>query len=539
MIMNKLKQKKIISFFLIILAVLTQLAANDDSENFSYEEKCFTIVESTQKHELNPHITTNSHDSTILNGLFEGLFSYNPVTLEPFPAIATDYRISRDKKRWTITIREDAKFSNGEKITAQSVRECWLRLLSTPKAPYASLLDIIRGAKEFRNGTGSEQDVGIYAASETKLSIYLTKPANYLAKVLCHSSFSITHSEPDVYSGAFQLKSVMNGIYALEKNPYYWDSKNVFMENVFFVQSDDAEENVYLYNTGNADWITANVNSEKIIDKDAIQINAEFATMYYFFKNSSKKQADFVSENGENVWDYPEFRNAVLEAIPWDIFRKNASVPATTFVYPLTGYPTVEGFSYTDEFEASLKMKEARQKYDIPQEQILVLEFLITKYTLSDEAKQAFSDALLPLGVELKFTEVNPYSYLAEVGKSNADLFAYNWIGDFADPLAFLELFRSDSSLNDSGWKNEQFDALLDKAAVVSANERLELLAQAENLLLDSGMVIPIMHPVCFNVIDSKEIGGWFANAFDVHPLKYIYRKENQNLNQIFKNNTI
>ena len=537
--MNKLKRKILLSFFLMILSGFTQLGAEDDSEEFSYAEKCFTIVESGQKHELNPHITTNSHDSTILNGLFEGLFSYNPVTLEPYPAIATDYRISRDKKRWTVTIREDAKFSNGEKITAQSVRECWLRLLSTPNAPYASLLDIIRGAKEFRNGTGSEQDVGIYAASETKLSIYLTKPANYLAKVLCHSSFSITHSEPDVYSGAFQLKSVMNGIYALEKNPYYWDSKNVFMENVFFVQSDDAEENVYLYNTGNADWITANVNSEKIIDKDAIQINAEFATMYYFFKNSSKKQADFVSENGENVWDYPEFRNAVLEAIPWDVFRKNASVPATTFVYPLTGYPTVEGFSYTDEFEASLKMKEARQKYDIPQEQILVLEFLITKYTLSDEAKQAFSDALLPLGVELKFTEVNPYSYLAEVGKSNADLFAYNWIGDFADPLAFLELFRSDSSLNDSGWKNEQFDALLDKAAVVSANERLELLAQAENLLLDSGMVIPIMHPVCFNVIDSKEIGGWFANAFDVHPLKYIYRKENQNLNQIFKNNTI
>ena len=537
--MNKLKRKILLSIFLMILSGFTQLGAEDDSEEFSYAEKCFTIVESGQKHELNPHITTNSHDSTILNGLFEGLFSYNPVTLEPYPAIATDYRISRDKKRWTVTIREDAKFSNGEKITAQSVRECWLRLLSTPNAPYASLLDIIRGAKEFRNGTGSEQDVGIYAASETKLSIYLTKPANYLAKVLCHSSFSITHSESDVYSGAFQLKSVMNGIYTLEKNPYYWDSKNIFMENVFFVQSDDAEENVYLYNTGNADWITANVNSEKIIDKDAIQINAEFATMYYFFKNSSKKQADFVSENGENVWDYPEFRNAVLEAIPWDIFRKNASVPATTFVYPLTGYPTVEGFSYTDEFEASLKMKEARQKYDIPQEQILVLEFLITKYTLSDEAKQAFSDALLPLGVELKFTEVNPYSYLAEVGKSNADLFAYNWIGDFADPLAFLELFRSDSSLNDSGWKNEQFDALLDKAAVVSANERLELLAQAENLLLDSGMVIPIMHPVCFNVIDSKEIGGWFANAFDVHPLKYIYRKENQNLNQIFKNNTI
>ena len=203
--MNKLNWKNKLSILLIFIAVVTQLVAEDDFENRSLPEKSFTIVESTQKHELNPHITTNSHDSTILNGLFEGLFSYNPVTLEPYPAIATDYRISRDKKRWTITIREDAKFSNGEKITAQSVRDCWLRLLSTPKAPYASLLDIIRGAKEFRNGTGNEQDVGIYAANETKLSIYLTKPANYLAKVLCHSSCSITHPEPNVYNGAFQL----------------------------------------------------------------------------------------------------------------------------------------------------------------------------------------------------------------------------------------------------------------------------------------------------------------------------------------------
>ena len=125
--MNKLKRKILLSIFLMILSGFTQLGAEDDSEEFSYAEKCFTIVESGQKHELNPHITTNSHDSTILNGLFEGLFSYNPVTLEPYPAIATDYRISRDKKRWTVTIREDAKFSNGEKITAQSVRECWLR----------------------------------------------------------------------------------------------------------------------------------------------------------------------------------------------------------------------------------------------------------------------------------------------------------------------------------------------------------------------------------------------------------------------------
>lgn len=508
-----------------------ELAPNLDAENFSQQETQITIIESRRVHELNPQITSYSHDSTILGGLYEGLFSYNPVTLEPIFAVAADYKISRDKKRWSFALRDDAKFSNGEKITAASVRDSWLRLLATPNAPYSSLLDIIRNAQEFRNGECSEEEVGIYAASETKLSVYLTKPANYFAKVLCHSAFSVVHSDPNVYSGAYALDSVNRNGYVLKKNPHYWDSKNVLTQKIVFLQSDDKDENAYLYNTGAADWITANVDTNKIIDKEALQINAEFGTTYYFFKTSNKKSENYASENGFNVWDYAEFRNAALEAFPWEIMRKNASVAAETFVYPLGDYPKPEGFSFTDELEASLKMKNARKKYGVPQEQILSLNFLISQYTLTEEAKQAFYDALLPLGIELVFTEVSSHDYVAEVAKSNADLFVYSWIGDFADPLAFLELFRGNSSLNESGWKNDDFDALLDEAAVVPASERLSVLAKAENILLDEGMVIPILHPVCFNLIDLKDVGGWITNAFDVHPLKYIYKKPSRKSN--------
>ncbi len=105
-------------------------------------------------------------------------------------------------------------------------------------------------------------------------------------------------------------------------------------------------------------------------------------------------------------------------------------------------------------------------------------------------------------------------------------MFAYTWIGDFADPLAFLELFRSNSSLNDSGWSDPQFDSLLERAASGTAYQRYEDLAQAEKILLDSGMVIPIYHPVSYNIINLNETGGWAINAFDVHPLKYLYKKE-------------
>ena len=104
-------------------------------------------------------------------------------------------------------------------------------------------------------------------------------------------------------------------------------------------------------------------------------------------------------------------------------------------------------------------------------------------------------------------------------------MFIYTWIGDFADPLAFLELFRGDSTLNDSGWKNAEYDRLINEAAGAGDEERYKLLGQAETILLDSCMVIPVHHPVISNVIDKNTCGGWTENAFDIHPLKYLYKK--------------
>ena len=130
----------------------------------------FSIIESIREHDLNPQTTSYASDAQLLTGLYEGLFSYDPVNLNPTYAIATDYRISRDKKRWTFTICSDACYSNGEKITAKDVRDSWLRLLSTPGAPYASLLDVIVGAEAYRLGKCSQDDVAIYANSDESLS---------------------------------------------------------------------------------------------------------------------------------------------------------------------------------------------------------------------------------------------------------------------------------------------------------------------------------------------------------------------------------
>lgn len=480
---------------------------------FAAELKKFTVVEPVRVHDLNPQTTTYSSDAQILTGLYEGLFTYDPVNLSPVYALATDYRISRDKKRWTFTINPNACFSNGEKIKAADVRSSWLTLLSTPDAPYASLLDVIVGAEAYRLGKGSEEDVGIYANSETSLSIHLVKPANYLPKVLCHSAFSVVHRNPTVYSGPFYLDDMEEGYYSLRKNPYYWDKDNVALDEIVFYQSDDEIENAYYFNTGMADWITAYVDTSVLIDKNAFHYNAEFATSYYFFKDD------------DPIWSKLEFRTALFEAIPWEELRKDYYVQAQTFVYPLAGYPDIDGFSYTDAAEAKNLMAAAREKYGIDQDEKLSLVFEMPENAIAPERLALLSDAWAPLGVELLIRTKKPYEYYGKVKASDSNLFVYTWIGDFADPLAFLELFRGDSTLNDSHWKNAEYDRLINEAAGVSEEERYMLLGRAEKILLDSCMVIPVHHPVIYNVIDKNTACGWSENAFDIHPLKYLYKK--------------
>ena len=481
---------------------------------FAEDLKKFTIIEAVREHDLNPQTTSYASDAQMLTGLYEGLFTYDPVNLNPTYAIATDYRISRDKKRWTFTINPNACFSNGEKITAADVRDSWLRLLSTPDAPYSSLLDVIDGAEAYRLGYGTEEDVGIYANTETSLSIHLVKPANYLPKVLCHSAFSVVHRNPTVYSGPFYLDDMQNGYYSLKKNEFYWDKDNVGLDEIVFYQSDDETENAFYFNTGFADWITATVDTSILINKNAFRYNAEFATSYFFFKID------------DSVWSYPEFRTALLEAIPWDELRKDYYVQAQTLVYPLSGYPEINGYSYTDLAEAKNLMAAAREKYGIPADQKLTLLFEMPENSVSSDRLALLSDAWAPLGVELQVRPKKAYEYYGHVKESNANLFIYTWIGDFADPLAFLELFRGDSTLNDSLWKNEEYDKLINQAATASDEERYKLLGQAETILLDSCMVIPVHHPVITNVIDKNVCGGWTENAFDIHPLKYLYKKE-------------
>lgn len=491
---------------------------NIRQEDFSAEdssEKNFVIIESKHSYNLNPRTANYSAEAQILTGLYEGLFSYDPITLDPVYAMVKNYRISRDKKRWTFELQEGIKFSDGEPITAETVRSSLLKAIAEPGAPFSSLMDIVNGAEEFRKGKGSAEDVGIYAMDSNAVSIHLKAPASHLPKILCMPAFAVTADDLSAYSGPFCLEEYSENRIILKKNKNYHDAESTKMEKITILLSNDADENVFAYNTGAADWIASSFNEQKLLSKDSIHLSAEFATQYFFFKFTEK-----------SVFNNLNLRRALLEATPWNELRANTYVQAQSLVYALNGYPSVEGYSSTDIIEAKILMDKARNELKIEDNQKIKIRFAITDTDYMKKKAELLKKAWEPLGVELETVLFPEFEYLNNIEKTEADLFSYNWIGDFADPLAFLELFRGNSTMNVSGWNNKEFNAMLDEAALYTDENHNRLLAKAEQLLLDEAVIFPIQHPVSVNIINLNEVGGWALNAFDIHPLKYLFKRE-------------
>lgn len=479
------------------------------------EQRMINICENRHSYDFSPYTASYTAEAQLFTGLYEGLFSYDPVTLEPVNAICSSYKISRDKRRWTFLLRDNAKFSDGTPINAKVIKQSWINLIKTPGAPFASLLDCIMGAEEFKNGQAKESDVQIEVRDELTLVVRLKEPQAHLAKILCHHAFSAVSENPGVYSGAFVLESADENLIVMKKNEFYHDAESVKIPGINVYLTDDYPENAYKYNDEEFDWVCGNADSSKILNKDAIHVSAEFGSIYLFFKPKN------------SPWDKAEFRNALIEAVPYDELRKNYSVKAESFIYPLSGYPKVNGISDYDEKDALYQMMQARKKYGIPENEVLPLVFAITEDEYLRGWAEMLKAAWKPLGVDLIVQKTTAPRYNPSIPSWNADLFYYSWIGDFADPLAFLELFRTGSSLNVAGYSSEKFDQLLHQSSCSDSYvDQYKLLSQAEQMLLDDGEIIPVAHPVSMHVVDTERVGGWQANALDIHPLKYLYLKE-------------
>lgn len=519
------KKKRLLSIFLFfIFANIFCIDLNNTQEEKKEE---LTISISSDIPVLHPHVSFNTSEAQILTALYEGLFVYDPYTLQPVPAIAKSWSVVGERT-WRFTIRNDAKFENGDPITAQTFVDAWFNLLE-PEAnyPYASLLDCIDGAADYRLGKLKRKDqVGLQAESEYSLLVYTNAPAGHLPSILCHHAFAAVHKTQlkdatwyaknnvdsvkkafkPISSGSYTISNFSKKEISLAKNKKYWDSSSVEIPKIKILIDIDVNEAAQQFNAGQIDWLLRADVLPKIGEERCIHIDPMFATEYFFFKTSSYTVKS------------KKLREALLLAIPYNELRKDHLIKATSLVFPLAGYPRVKGVEEYNEFKAIQIVNELVLK---DEEKQLLIKLPEGKY-YTDLAK-VLTKAWEKLGLKCNIEQSNADKYYDELKTKEYSLGTISWIADFADPLAFLELFRANSSLNDSGWSNNEFEHNLRKAGTeTTLKKRYEYLSKAEQILLDECVVIPLSHSLSVNIIDTFSIGGWHSNAINIHPFKFL-----------------
>ncbi|GHT48754.1 ABC transporter substrate-binding protein [Spirochaetia bacterium] len=467
-------------------------------------------------------------EAQVYTALYEGLFSYHPLTMEPIPAAVDKWMLSEDKKEWTFTIRSDAKYWNGDTLAAQDFREAWLSILDPQsKSPYSSLFDVIEGARDYRLGLSKDKNsVGVHVVDEKTLKVSLVTPASFFPSMLCHHSFSPIHPKMLKADDWSQVSLITNGPFylfedkgrkkTLKRNEFYWGASDVEIKTLIIKYSEDADDATDMWNSGECRWVSGDVNIEALTDISGIMVNPMFATQYYYI---SSKRAP---------WNKSEIRSALSMALPWGKIRDGYRMPAKTLIYPIQGYPPIKGVEETDIETAKRLLKEAGYEggRGLP-ELVLRLNPSPESRRIGGLMAQTWKDEL---GIQVK-VEVMPYStYFDSLKKGDYDVGSSTWIGDFADPYTFLQMWRKDSNLNDAGNNDEKFEKLIDKSMSEEGSKRWQTLSEAEEILLKHGTVLPISYSFAINIIDTSEIDGWYVNVLDIHPFKYLSFKRSKPL---------
>jgi len=294
----------------------------------------------------------------------------------------------------------------------------------------------------------------------------------------------------------------------MERNYFYWDSDSVALNKITILFVGSGDEAAQFWNSGEARWIAGNVDLSALTDRSGIQLNVMFATHYYFIRSS------------EPPWDDYRVRRAMALVVPWEEIRSIYFLPAETLIFPIAGYPEVQGISEPDIEEAQRLMAEAGFSC------LQGMPELVIRLTPSSDAERV--GALMAnawkenLGFNVR-VEVIPFElYYSSLSEDGFTVGSITWIGDFADPYAFLMMWRRDSNLNDARLNDPDFEALIERSMLEEGAARLTTLAEAERLLLHRGSVLPIFFNPALNIVDLNELDGWFPNALDIHPFKYL-----------------
>ncbi|NCH13313.1 oligopeptide ABC transporter substrate-binding protein OppA [Cronobacter sakazakii] len=485
---------------------------------------------------LDPHKIEGVPESNINRDLFEGLL-VTDVEGHPSAGVAETWD-NKDFKVWTFHLRKDAKWSNGEPVTAQDFVYSWQRLADPKTAsPYESYLQYghITNIDDIIAGKKPATDLGVKAIDDHTLEVTLSEPVPYFYKLLVHSSMSPvpkavvekfgekwTQPANIVSNGAYKLKSwVVNERIVLERNTNYWDNAKTVINEVTYLPISSEVTDVNRYRSGEIDMTYNNMPIElfqklkKEIPKE-VHVDPYLCTYYYEINNQKAPFND------------PRVRTALKLGLDRDIIvnkvKNQGDLPAYGYTPPYTDgakFTEPAWFKMTQEqrnAEAKKLLAEAGYTADKP----LTFDLL---YNTSDlHKKLAIAAASIwkkNLGVNVKLENQEWKTFLDTRHQGNFDVARAGWCADYNEPTSFLNTMLSNSSNNTSHYKSDAFDKVMQETLQVSdEGQRSELYNKAEQQLDKDSVIVPVYY-----YVNARLVKPWVGGYTGKDPLDNVYVK--------------
>ncbi|QSS99651.1 peptide ABC transporter substrate-binding protein [Pontibacillus sp. ALD_SL1] len=455
---------------------------------------------------LDPPKGFDSASWNVLNNLMEGLTRLGKEHT-PEAATAEDWKVSEDGTVYTFMIRDNAKWSNGDDVTAGDFVYAWKRLLDPETASPAAFLGyFIKGGEAFNKGEGSKEDVMVEAVSEKELKVTLEAPTGYFTHVISNPAFfpineSVATENPEwfaeadtfVGNGPFNLAEYnKDKDMLLKKNENYWDAETVTLDQVHFAMVDDTNTEYQLFESGDLDVSEIpSEMSEELINSDAVSITEQAGTYFYRFNVTEEP---FQNEKIRKAFALAVDQQEIVEFV-----TKNKEQPAYGFVS--YGFQDPSGNDFreqngnmleTDPEKAKQLLEEGMKEegYDELPEVTLTYNTSESHKAIAEALQQKFK-TVLDVEIGLENTEWNVF--LQDQKDLKHQLSRSSFLADYGDPINFLESFTSDSVMNRTGWSNDQYDQLIADAKAESNNEkRWELMYEAEKVLFEEMPIFPV-----------------------------------------------
>ncbi|MGF2080798.1 peptide ABC transporter substrate-binding protein [Enterococcus casseliflavus] len=496
----------------------TNSSSNDTAASGdSSAEQVFNVVVSQEMPSADLSLATDTISFSALNNVYEGLYRLDADST-PQPAGAAEAaEVSEDGLTYKIKLREDAKWSNGDPVTAADYVYGWQRTVKPETASeYAYLFSPVKNADAITAGDTDPSELGIKAVGDYELEITLAKATPYFDYLLAFPSFFpqnqkvveengdqyASTSDNAVYNGPFVLTGFdgpgTDTEWAYEKNDQYWDKDTVKLQMINVSVVKESSTALNLFQDGQADDVILTGELAQQMANDEAFVSQPEATTSYLELNQRDEDSPFRNENLRKAISYAIDRDALVTSILGD-----GSIASTGLVPEGMTFSPGDHTDFTEAAGSVIEYNEeqAKEHWEKAKEELGIdsLEFDILASDTDSTKKiiEYLQDTIEKTLDGVKVT-LSPVPFSVRLDRSNAgdfDTVMGGWGADYADASSFTDLFTTGNSYNRGQWSNEEYDAAVEAAGTTNANDpdkRWEDLVNAEKIIMNEQGVIPV-----------------------------------------------